>query len=67
MGGKRNVCRNVVVKPEGKYHQEDLDVGGRIILKWILERYGGMTWIDLAQNDDQSRAHVNKVMNLPVP
>jgi hypothetical protein len=30
--------------PEGKRPLEDLDVGGRIILKWILERQDGMVW-----------------------
>jgi hypothetical protein len=29
--------------------------------------WGGMVWIDLAQNRDQWRALVNKVRNLPVP
>jgi hypothetical protein len=27
-------------------HQEGLDVGGKIIFKWNLERYDGMVWID---------------------
>jgi hypothetical protein len=31
---------------------EDQAVGGSIILKWILE-WGGMDWIDLAQDRDQ--------------
>jgi hypothetical protein len=48
-------------------HQEDLDIGGRLILRWILEREDGMVWIDLAQNRDQWRALVNTVMNLRVP
>jgi hypothetical protein len=32
-------------------HLEDLDLGGRILLKWILREteWGGMDWIDLAQ------------------
>jgi hypothetical protein len=35
-GGRRgNAYRILVGKPEGK---EDLDIGGRIILEWILER-----------------------------
>jgi hypothetical protein len=36
-------------------HLEDLDVGGRIILKRILRQrsLGGMIWIDLAQDRDQ--------------
>jgi hypothetical protein len=51
-------------------HLEDLDVGGRIILEWILVReigWGGMDWIDLAQNRDQWKARVGTVMNLRVP
>jgi hypothetical protein len=38
MGEKRNACRILVGKPEGKRPLEDLDVGRRIILEWILER-----------------------------
>jgi hypothetical protein len=49
-------------------HLEDLGVDGRIILKWILEKWhGGMDWIDLAQDRDRWRAVVNAVMNLRVP
>jgi hypothetical protein len=29
--------------------------------------WGGMDWIDVAQDRDQWRAIMNKVMNLPVP
>jgi hypothetical protein len=47
-------------------HWEDQDVGGWTILKWILERWDGMDWIDLAQNRDQWRALVNTVINLRV-
>jgi hypothetical protein len=38
MGEKMNVYRVLVGKPEGKRSLEDLDVGGRIILKLILEK-----------------------------
>jgi hypothetical protein len=31
-----------VGKPKGINNQEDLDVGKRIILKWILERQDGV-------------------------
>jgi hypothetical protein len=31
-------------KPKGKDHIENPDVEGRIILKWILKKYGGMIW-----------------------
>jgi hypothetical protein len=48
-------------------HWEDQDVGGWLILKWILERWDDMDGIDLAQDRDQWRALVNTVMNLRVP
>jgi hypothetical protein len=38
MVAKPNAYRIVVRKPEGIDHWENLDVGGRIILKWLLER-----------------------------
>ena len=35
-------------------HLEDPAVGGRIILKWILEKWNrGVDWIDLAQDSDR--------------
>jgi hypothetical protein len=48
-------------------HWEDQDVGGWTILKWILERYDVMEWIDMAQDRNQWRALVNTVLNLRVP
>jgi hypothetical protein len=50
-------------------HWEDQNVGEWTILKWILERYDGdgMDWINLAQDRDQWRALVNKVINFRVP
>jgi hypothetical protein len=33
-----------VEKQKERGHKEYLHVGGRIILKWILERYDGVTW-----------------------
>jgi hypothetical protein len=47
MGAKRNAHRILVGKLERKSPQEDLDVGGRIILKWILERHDGVVWTGL--------------------
>jgi hypothetical protein len=29
---------------KGKDHSEDLDVDGKIILEWILGKYGGQVW-----------------------
>jgi hypothetical protein len=44
---------------------DDPDVDGRIILKWIFQKWkAGMHWIDLAQDSDKWRAVVNAVMNL---
>jgi hypothetical protein len=47
---------------------EDPSVDGRIILKWIFKKwYGGMDWIDLAQNRDRWKELVKAVMNLRIP
>ena len=46
----------------------DLEVDGRIILKWILKKWdGNMEWIELARDRDRWWAVVNAVMNLHVP
>jgi hypothetical protein len=37
-GEKRKAYRILVRKPEGKRPPEEQDVGGRIILRWILKR-----------------------------
>jgi hypothetical protein len=44
-------------------------VGGRIILRWMLQEIGwsGMDWIDLAKDRDQWRVLVITVMNLRAP
>jgi hypothetical protein len=44
-------------------HLEDRGIGGRLILKWILNK----GWLDLAQDWDRWWAVVNAVMNLQVP
>jgi hypothetical protein len=36
-------------------------------IKWILETWDGMDWIDLAQDRDQWRTLVNTAINLRVP
>jgi hypothetical protein len=50
-------------------HLEDQNVGGWTILKKDLREigWGGVDWIDLAQDRNQWRTLVNMVMNLRVP
>jgi hypothetical protein len=68
-GEKRNTYRILVGKAKGKRPL------GRPICRWAdniktdLREIGwdGMDWIDLAQDRDQWRGHVNTVMNLRVP
>jgi hypothetical protein len=49
MGEKRNAYRILVEKPEGENSWEDQDVGGCMILKWILERMG-WDWLRIWTN-----------------
>jgi hypothetical protein len=68
MGERRGAYRALVGNLREGDHLIDLGVDGRIILKWIFERldWGGIDWIDLAQDKDRWRALVNTVMNLRV-
>jgi hypothetical protein len=69
MGEKRNACRLLVGNPDGKRPL------GRSRRRWVdnIKIYlrnigwGGMNWIDMAQDRDQWKALVNTVMNLRVP
>jgi len=69
MGEGRGVCRVLVGTPErkkpfGKPRLRWEDNIKRIFWKWDVE---GMDWIEVAQDRDRWRAHVNAVMNLRVP
>jgi hypothetical protein len=69
VGEKRNACRILEKKPEGKRPL------GRPRRRWVdnnkmdLREIGcdGINWIDMAEDSDQWRALVNTVMNVRVP
>jgi hypothetical protein len=69
MGEKTNAYRILVGKSEGKRplgrFRRRWEDNIRINLREI--GWGGMDWIDLAQDRDQWRALVNTVINLRVP
>ena len=68
MGEMRGAFRLVWGNLNEGGHLEGPGVDGRIILKWILEKWNrSMDWIDMAKDRDRWRALVNSVMNLRVP
>jgi hypothetical protein len=68
-GEKRNACRILVAKPRIKRPL------GRTRRRWVDNHkmdfreigWGGMNWINLAQDRDQWKVLVNTVMNIRVP
>jgi hypothetical protein len=69
MGKKRNAYRILMGKPEGKRPLGTLRRRWEDNIKMDLRGvgWGGMDWIDLAQDRDQWRTLMNTVMNLQVP
>jgi hypothetical protein len=69
MHGRDEKCIQNFGRIAGRDHSEDLGVGDKIILEWILGKWSGegVDWIHLAQDRDQWRAAMNTVMNLWVP
>jgi hypothetical protein len=69
MGEKRNAYSSLVGKPEGKRPLERPRRGWEDNIKMVLRAigWGGIGWIDLAEDRDQWKALVNTVTNLLVP
>jgi hypothetical protein len=60
---KRNACRVVEGKPEGK--NGILTLNGKVILKWMLSRMC-VDWTNVAHNTGKWQVVVNTAMNLQV-
>ena len=69
MGERRGVYRVLVGKPEGERPLGRPRSRWKDNIKMDLQEvgYGGMDWIELAQDRDTWRALVNEVMNFWVP
>jgi len=69
MGERRGVYRVLVGKPEGKKPLGRPRRRWENNIKMDLQEVGcgGVDWIELDQDKDRWWAHVNAVMNLPVP
>jgi hypothetical protein len=69
MGERRGAYRALVGKPEGRRPLERPRRRWEDNIKMDLREvgWGGMDWINLAQERDRWRALVNAVMNLRVP
>jgi hypothetical protein len=68
-GEKRSAYRILVEKPEGKrpLGRPRRRLVDNIKIDLTEIEWDGMDWIDLPQDRDQGRAHVNTVMNIWVP
>jgi hypothetical protein len=68
-GAKRNACRILVGKPEGKrpLGRSGLTLVDNIKMNLRELGWNGIDYTDLAQDRNQCRALVNAVMNFRVP
>jgi hypothetical protein len=68
-GADRHAYRILVRNPEGERPLGRPRSIGWIVIKWILREvgWGGIDWIDLAQNRNQWSALVNTVKYFRVP
>ena len=69
VGEKRRVFRVLVGKPDGRRPLGRPRRRWEVNIKMDLQKvgFGGMNWIELAQDMDRWRALVDAVMNLCVP
>jgi len=52
----------------GRDHLENLGIDGKIILKFMLEKWdGSIVWIGITQHRNRWRAYVNAVIDLRFP
>jgi len=47
MGDSKGTYKNLLGRPEGKSHLEDIGVDGRITLKWIFNKWDEEAWTGL--------------------
>ena len=66
-GGREKCIQEFGGEAWRKYHLEDQDLGGRIILKEILKEWESVCWTDNAQHTGTWRAVVNTSVNLRIP
>jgi len=63
MGEARSMHRVLVGKPEGKKNWGDLDVDGRIILKWIFGKWkgfeAGLNWLRIGTDGGRLLTEIN--------
>ena len=67
-GGKKKYIQGFCGESLGQETTSNTQTYGRIILKWISDKWdGGMDWINLAEDRDRWCQIVNVVTNLRIP